>query len=84
MKQDEIIELAEQAGLHFYEFAWTSPTKENLYSEGVSQEALEIFANLIAKKQAEKCAFLCEELWRKGGWDHNAGFAADCIKKRFL
>lgn len=32
----------------------------------------------------EKARLLCDELWRKGGWEHNAGFAADCIRKRFL
>ena len=38
------------------------------------------FAKLVAAKERERCAFLCDELWRKGGWDHNAGYAADRIR----
>jgi hypothetical protein len=45
-------------------------------------EFLERFANLVAAKEREKCAFLCDELWRKGGWDYNAGYAATRIRAR--
>jgi len=60
MTQDEIIEMANKAGLYFYEFVWTSPTKENLYPEGVTQEALEAFAKLVAEKEREACAEIAE------------------------
>ena len=55
-------ELAEQAGLYFYEFVWTSPTDECMYPEGVYQEALERFAKLVAAKEREACAKLCDDL----------------------
>lgn len=77
----EIIELAKQAGMNYRELEDEFFSKN---ADGVDIEELERFAKLVAKKQAEKCAFLCDELYRKGGWDHNAGFAADCIRKRFL
>jgi hypothetical protein len=41
---------------------------------------LTTFAELVAAKERARCAFLCDELWRKGGWDHNAGYAADRIR----
>jgi len=34
------------------------------------------------KVEREACAKLCDDLWRKGGWDHNAGYAADKIRLR--
>lgn len=56
-------ELAEQAGLRFYEFVWTSPTDTCMYPEGVDQEALEAFAKLVAAKEREACAKLVEDSW---------------------
>ena len=70
MTQDEIIEMACQA--------FGGVIKQEERANFIA------FAKLIAKKQAKECEFLCEELWRKGGWEHNAGFAATCIRKKFL
>ena len=81
MTQDEIIEIANQAGIYYRKF---EEQFANANTDGVEMESMIAFAKMIAKKQAEKCEFLCEELWRKGGWEHNAGFAATCIRKRFL
>jgi hypothetical protein len=70
MTQDEINQMVEQAGFH------------GMLSIGVVMDSkqLEAFAKLVAAKERERCAFLCDELWRKGGWDHNAGYAADRIR----
>jgi hypothetical protein len=76
MKQDEIIKLANDAEL--CQTIWIDDSDDEMVQSVIR------FAKLIAKKQAEECEFLCEELWRKGGWEHNAGFAATCIRKRFL
>jgi hypothetical protein len=50
MTQDEIIEMAKKAGLHFHDFVWTSPTDTCMYPEGIYQETLEAFAKLVAAK----------------------------------
>jgi hypothetical protein len=47
-------------------------------------DKLEQFATLVAAAERKACADLCEELWRKGGWDYNAGYAADKIRARGL
>jgi hypothetical protein len=71
MTQDEINQMVEQAGFH------------GMLSIGVVMDSkqLEAFAKLVAAKERERCAFLCDELWRKGGWDHNAGYAAIKIRE---
>ncbi len=51
---DGLKEMAEQAGLHFHDFVWTSPTDTCMYPEGVYQEALEAFAKLVAKAAKEQ------------------------------
>ena len=53
MTQNEIIEMAEQIGLHFHDFVWTSPTDTCMYPEGIHQETLEAFAKLVAAKERE-------------------------------
>ena len=48
--------LAEAAGLRWSAttYVWTSPTEANLYPEGVSQEALQAFANAVRFEAAEE------------------------------
>jgi hypothetical protein len=83
MTRDDIIRMAAKSGMHFYQFGWTTgDDKENLYPECVYTENLERFADLVAAAEREACAKLCEDLWSKGGWDYNAGYAADKILAR--
>ena len=70
-------QLAIEVGMHYREIE-DEFCKAN--TDGVPMEMLEAFAKLVAAKERERCAFLCDELWRKGGWDHNAGYAADRIR----
>ncbi len=51
MTQDEIIAMARQAGLGFLD------ERNWMY-----QNELEIFAKLVAAKEREECAKVCEEL----------------------
>jgi hypothetical protein len=53
MTQDEIIEMAEQAGVDEW---WDSGNEQR----EVLQEHLEAFAKLVAAKEREACAKLCE------------------------
>ena len=52
MTQDEIIEMARQAGAY-------SPTNENDWSFELSD--IEAFAKLVAAKEREACAQICEQ-----------------------
>ena len=63
MTQDEIIKMAEEAGLYYNKsaFVWTSPTAINLYPEGVHPTALEDFAKLVAQHEREACAVAAEK-----------------------
>jgi hypothetical protein len=53
MKQDEIIEMAKQAGASADGRLWL------MYSED-----LEAFAKLVAAKEREACAKVCDDLYR--------------------
>ena len=58
MTKDEIIEMARQAGLMADGEMWFSPT----YGSGdVHISHLESFAKLVAEKERESCANICEE-----------------------
>jgi len=58
MTQDETIELAKQAGLMADGEMWFSPT----YGSGdVHISHLQTFTKLVAEKEREACALLCEE-----------------------
>lgn len=81
MKQHDVIRMAIEAGLKFYEFTWTSPTNENLYPEGVYQEALEAFAKLVAEHEREACAKVCDERDDDYG-TFTAGDCAEAIRAR--
>ena len=73
MTQDEIIEMAKEAGLMADGEMWFSPT----YGSGdVHISHLQTFAKLVAEKEREACAKVCEEMsntqanmnvaWRNG------------------
>ena len=78
MTQDEIIEMAKQAGLS--NPFWI----ENDYA------IIEAFAKLVAAKEREACANLCDELPApnvysdsdKGMWDITSLACADAIRAR--
>ena len=59
MTQDEIIEMAKQAGLLVI---GTSNGDDAVYTwpKGITEE-LEAFAKLVAEKEREACANICEE-----------------------
>jgi hypothetical protein len=88
MTQDEIIEMARQAGLHFYNFVWTSPTDTCMYPEGVYQEALEAFAKLVREDEREACAIVCDDINAKYKWPDDVAervasqWCADAIRAR--
>jgi hypothetical protein len=65
--QDEIIEMARQAGICI-------GTEDKSYKEGEigyifwgRHGVLEAFAKLVAEKEREACAKICDDHWEKGG-----------------
>jgi hypothetical protein len=56
MTQDEIIEMAKQAGI---EEAYS--LKHNQYLVRFKDGSLEVFAKLVAEKEREACAKVCDE-----------------------
>ena len=74
MTQDEIIEMARQAGM----------MTRVLYL-GRNLELLEAFAKLVAEKEREDCAELCEDHavdGSEGEWDICCEYLADRIRDR--
>jgi hypothetical protein len=57
MTQDEIIDMAKQAGI---EEAYS--LKHNQYLVRFKDGSLEVFAKLVAAKEREACAALCDQL----------------------
>jgi hypothetical protein len=56
MTQDEIIEMARQVGM------------DNLkYISADSMKQVEAFVKLVAEKEREACAKICDDHWEKGG-----------------
>ena len=64
MTQDEVIELARQAGIRFRRDVFHSG-----YCDGVHGDELEAFAKLVAEKEREACAMLC--LWHNNTLTQN-------------
>ena len=62
MTQDEIIEMAKQAGIKRRTDEFYSE-----FSDGVYFDDLETFAKLVAEKEREACAKVCDDHWEKGG-----------------
>ena len=62
MTQDEIIDMARQAGFVDYELDdGTTNAFDKRYKT---------FAKLVAEREREKCAKLCEEQYEYYGYDH--------------
>ena len=77
MTQDEIIEMAKQAGI---EEAYS--LEHNQYLVRFKDGSLEVFAKLVAEKEREACAKVCDELEDDGGeWDIQAQ-CANAIQAR--
>ena len=72
MTDKEIIEMAEQAGL------W-----QDLYIYGDLRKHLEAFAKLVAAKEREECAEICDEIYTHAVEDwEGANFCGDAIRAR--
>jgi len=81
MTQDEIIEMARQAG------ASTMISKDSVEKALTSTAKIEAFAKLVAAKEREACAKVCEEegkLWSKAGCTDTQtfGLCATVIRAR--
>ena len=61
MTQEEIIEMAREAGWSGIYSSWTSPTNRTSLTVPVTMQQIEAFAKLIAAKEREACAKVCEE-----------------------
>ena len=68
MTQDEIIEMAQECNL-----IGMRPHLDGIYSE-----SLVAFANLVAAKEREACAILCDELSDKHTWE--GCYADECAQ----
>ena len=68
MTHDEIIEMAQECKL-----IGMRPHLDGIYSE-----ALIAFANLVAAKEREACAILCDELSDKHTWE--GCYADECAQ----
>jgi hypothetical protein len=67
MTQDEIIEMAREAGF--------------MMENSAAIQAAEIFAHLVAAKKREACALICDdhhEIWRFGEGEYSASGPKDC------
>jgi hypothetical protein len=72
MTQDEIIEMAQQCGL-----IGMRPHLDGIYSE-----SLEAFAKLVAAKELEACAKLCETRLGPTATDFYGNVYAEAIRAR--
>jgi hypothetical protein len=71
MTQDEIIEMARQAGLGFLdEPNW------------MFQDKLEAFAKLVAEREREACAKICDEFFKGNKNTNYSDTIAICIRAR--
>jgi len=61
MTQDEIIEMAKQAGWSGIYSSWTSSTDCTSLTVPVTMQQIEAFAKLVAAKEREACAKVCDE-----------------------
>ena len=56
MTQEEIVEMAREAGWSGIYSSWTSPTNRTSLTVPVTMQQIEAFAKLIAAKEREACA----------------------------
>jgi hypothetical protein len=61
MTQDEMIELAREAGWTGIYSQWVSPTEREHLTIPVTMEQIEAFAKLVAEREREICAKLCDK-----------------------
>ena len=78
MTQDEIIEMAEQAGMGFNQSLAEFSTP---LCDGVEIEELEAFAKLVAAKEREACLKICEAQASTNYWE-GADVCAEAIRAR--
>jgi endo-alpha-1,4-polygalactosaminidase (GH114 family) len=62
MTQDEIIKMARQVGMRYREI---EDEFYSGYADGVYLDELEAFAKLVADKERESCAKVCETMARR-------------------
>ena len=67
MTQDEIIEMARQAGMDYLQYI--SPE---------AFEKVEAFAKLVAQHEREACAEICNRIATEDGWE--GGYAYRCVE----
>ena len=77
MTQDEIIELAKRAGIKRRSDVFFSK-----YCDGIYFDELVAFAKLVAEKEREKCANICEEMAIKDKVTNFYKVAANAIRAR--
>ena len=79
MTQDEIIELARQAGINYRELSDEFATGNG---DGVEVEQMEAFAKMVAAKERDSCAKLCDNQaeyeWALGGSGEGNTAAKKC------
>ena len=80
MTQDEIIEMAKQAKILEKGDEWVFDMS-NAFELTTNQKQLEAFAKLVAEKEREACAKVCEDSNTWDLYDPN-GFAANLIRAR--
>ena len=82
MTQDEIIEMAEQAGMTQDGDMWFSYGKGDM---DVEHEHLVAFAKLVAAKEREACALICERVYKRmcpEAQENEVGIEAEIIRAR--
>ena len=83
MTKEEIIDMAKKAGINYRELSDEFATGNG---DGVEVEQMEAFAKLIAEKEREACAKICENEYIDFDWAHveqHAGeICAEAIRAR--
>jgi len=80
MTQDEIIELAEKSGVAFSSDEYPDIWQTYMH---VGKKELEAFAKLVAEKEREACAKVCDdELKEWGIFDSDVGDVSKAIRAR--
>ena len=82
MTQDEIIEMAKEAGWSGIYSSWTSPTNRTSLTVPVTMQQIEAFAHLIAAAEREACAKLCEARLGPTATDFYGKTYAEAIRAR--
>jgi hypothetical protein len=77
MTQDEIIEMAEQAGVAFSSDDYPDIWGVHMH---VGKQEIEAFAKLVAAKEREACAKVCDSFCQS--WLEGAEECADAIRAR--